>query len=916
MKTAYIIIGLIIGAWFGGIGQEVSLGALGGAMIGWVLARLKLQEQRIAQLESARPAGRDRTPESPAPRPQEAGAGGRDEPAVPSWRDDTVSGDATQPATAPGLLNKPLATPANWSKPATSAAGPSLLQIGLKKAGGWLTTGNVPVKIGVIVTFIGISFLLKYAIDRELFRFPIEFRLLGVAILGLTLVIIGWRLKGRMRVYSLSLQGGGVGILFLTIFAAFRIWQLLPGPLAFFLLVALTASTAALAVLQNSRWLAILGITGGFLAPVLTSTGQGSHVALFSYYLLLNLAVVGIAWFRAWRSLNLVGFFFTFLIGTLWGYQYYRPEFLVSTMPFLVAHFLLYHAVAILYALRQPPERIGMVDGSLVFGTPAIVFALQSQLLKDSEYGLAISAAIAALIYVFSAIVLWRKQGHYLRLLTESFVALAVAFATITIPLALDARWTSAAWALEGAALVWVGMRQRHHLANLAGVALLFLSGASFLEYGWKSNHGMAVFNGNVLGGLMISLGSMFASRKLKPTEDFGYRVFYELAALGLFLWGALWWLGTGVAELSARLPLQFDYGHAFAIFLALTFSLAVWTSRKLEWAMLRNSTLIYLPLLMLVAVFTWTHDQHLLFRLGWLAWPLAWVVQAGVLKNLEAHELRLTSAWHFLSVLSLAMLVATEAWWWVDDALTQTWAGTVSVTVTGILALLVWRMRTRPTWPVPSHPLAYLYASLLLVSFQVIWLTGLSLDNPGNPAPLPYFPVLNPYDLALLFALVVVRLSFDAVDRETSLSGEFSLLRFLPAYKLMMAVLVFILTTLALVRGVHHYAPVRWDGDALANSVIVQTSLSIYWGVLGFTGMILGARRQRRPVWLIGAGFMALVVVKLFLVDLGNSGTVERIVSFMGIGALLLVVGYFAPAPPRHAKAAEGDVHTGGEAS
>lgn len=916
MKTAYIIIGLIIGAWFGGIGQEVSLGALGGAMIGWVLARLKLQEQRIAQLESARPAGRDRTPESPAPRPQEAGAGGRDEPAVPSWRDDTVSGDATQPATAPGLLNKPLATPANWSKPATSAAGPSLLQIGLKKVGGWLTTGNVPVKIGVIVTFIGISFLLKYAIDRELFRFPIEFRLLGVAILGLALVVIGWRLKGRMRVYSLSLQGGGVGILFLTIFAAFRIWQLLPGSLAFLLLVALTASTAALAVLQNSRWLAILGITGGFLAPVLTSTGQGSHVALFSYYLVLNLAILGISWFRAWRSLNLVGFIFTFLIGTLWGYQYYRPEFLASTMPFLAAHFLLYHAVAILYALRQPPERIGLVDGSLVFGTPAIVFALQSQLLKDSEYGLAISAAVAALIYVFSAMMLWRKQGHYLRLLTESFVALAVAFATITIPLALDARWTSAAWALEGAALVWVGMRQRHHLANLAGVALLFLSGAAFMEYGWKMNRGMPVLNGNVLGGAMVSLGALFASKRLQPFGSQAIEPLYRLAAVALFLWGMVWWLGTGFAEIGSRLRHPFNFGNAYALFLAGSFSLAAWVSHVRQWPMLRFSTFVYLPLLAVPVLLAWFEEQHLLFRLGWLAWPLVWVVQAGVLKNLESHQLKLTGAWHFLSLLSLTLLLAFEAWWWVDDALTDVWAGTVAVTLTGIMALLVWRMRTSPRWPVPAHPLAYLYGSLLLVSIQAIWLTGMSMDNPGNPAPLPYFPVLNPYDLALLFALVVVSLSFGAIDREASLSGEFSLLRLLPAYKLLMAVLIFIITTLALVRGVHHYTSVRWDGDALAGSVIVQTSLSIYWGVLGFTGMILGARRQRRPVWLIGAGFMALVVVKLFLVDLGNSGTVERIVSFMGIGALLLVVGYFAPAPPRHAKAAEGDAHTGGEAS
>ena len=96
---------------------------------------------------------------------------------------------------------------------------------------------------------------------------------------------------------------------------------------------------------------------------------------------------------------------------------------------------------------------------------------------------------------------------------------------------------------------------------------------------------------------------------------------------------------------------------------------------------------------------------------------------------------------------------------------------------------------------------------------------------------------------------------------------------------------------------------PVPWNMDDLFGSVVTQTVLSIYWGLLGFAGMIWGARSSRRLLWLAGAGFMALVVIKLFLVDLGNSGTVERIISFIGIGALLLVVGYFAPAPPRHSK-------------
>jgi uncharacterized membrane protein len=170
-----------------------------------------------------------------------------------------------------------------------------------------------------------------------------------------------------------------------------------------------------------------------------------------------------------------------------------------------------------------------------------------------------------------------------------------------------------------------------------------------------------------------------------------------------------------------------------------------------------------------------------------------------------------------------------------------------------------------------------------------------------------------------MLFAMLTASLSLVVIRRDASAAQSTDqvatskplmagLVSVVPLYRLMLAATFFVLTTCALVRGVHHFTSVPWNPDALFDSVIVQTALSIYWGLLGFTGMILGARRAHRAAWLAGAGFMALVVIKLFVIDLGNSGTIERIVSFIGIGALLLVVGYFAPAPPRQASESRAD--------
>src|SRR5690606_27425607 len=134
---------------------------------------------------------------------------------------------------------------------------------------------NVIVRVGVIVLFFGIAFLLRYASQRGVL--PIELRLAGVALLGVVLLAVGWRLRHARRGYALILQGGGVGVLYMTVFAALRLFQLLPPEVSFILLLAMVVLCALLALLQDARSLAVMAVTGGFLAPVLAATGPGSH---------------------------------------------------------------------------------------------------------------------------------------------------------------------------------------------------------------------------------------------------------------------------------------------------------------------------------------------------------------------------------------------------------------------------------------------------------------------------------------------------------------------------------------------------------------------------------------------------------------------------------------------------------------
>jgi uncharacterized membrane protein len=151
----------------------------------------------------------------------------------------------------------------------------------IDRARSWLLGGNTVVRVGVIVLFFGVAFFLNYAIDQG--WVPIELRLSAAAAGGLALVGVGWRLRTARKEFALAIQGGGVGIVYLTVFAAVNLYDQIDAGLGMPLMVVLVALASALAVLQDSRGLAVLATVGGFLAPVLVSSG-GSHVGLFGYY--------------------------------------------------------------------------------------------------------------------------------------------------------------------------------------------------------------------------------------------------------------------------------------------------------------------------------------------------------------------------------------------------------------------------------------------------------------------------------------------------------------------------------------------------------------------------------------------------------------------------------------------------------
>lgn len=893
----YLLLGGI--GWLMGAVAFRSFGWFFGLALGLMAAEIFALRRRIKSLEKSKAATapQDKATTAKASASTSAGAA---PPVPPAIQPREVSRPVRKKA--PSVVAEPVAAPPQIPQSGKDSSPGLTARLGqyLKT---FFTTGNVVTKIGVIVLFFGFAFLLKYAAQRTII--PMEFRLIGVALGGLGLIGAGWRLRERRKIYAMLLQGCGVGVLYLTVYAAARFYHLLPYGFSFAVMFCLVILSGILAVLQDASALAVSGIIGGFLAPVLMSTGSGSHVALFSYYALLNLGIVGIARHRAWRELNLVGLVFTFGIASLWGGRYYQPLYFSTTEPFLILFFLFYVAISVLYALGQPMNLKGYVDGTLVFGVPLVAFGLQYGLVRDFEYGLAISALGLGLFYILLATLLWRRRIEGLRMVTESFLAFGVVFGSLAIPLALDGRWTSAAWALEGGAILWIGTRQNRLLPRIFGILLQAGAGISFLLSMDLPSRQIPLVNSVALGCILISLAGLFSSWYL--TKRSGSLSPWERhAGSVLMVWGLAWWFGAGFLEIHRFVAWQ-DRIPVALVHWALSFMVMDTVSRHLNWKQFAYPSLMLLPAM---AVASLNHpgapgqgQLHLFTPIGSIAWTTAFLVQYRLLFTCETRwPPKRVPLWHQCTLWLLIFILTRESSHGIALLLPegQTWQYCAWGMVPGAAVLLILTKGNRLSWPIrrfhkayfqggTALPMAVLFAGMILVNFY-----------HADPAPLTFIPVINPMEITQVYILFLALL-WNRHQKEWIRRLDIN--REGPVLKSMFYLAGFLLLNAMVARTIHFWAQVPYTASGLYRSVLFQAAISILWGVTALVTTLTATRQGSRPAWFTGVSILTLVVIKLFVVDLAGTGTLARIISFLGVGSLMLLIGYFSPLSPARTK-------------
>ncbi|HEY6445716.1 MAG TPA: DUF2339 domain-containing protein [Acidobacteriaceae bacterium] len=405
-------------------------------------------------------------------------------PASPAWNPATSEAEAAlarpQPPSVPAARNPPSPPPAlpQWIPAAPRRNDDASLETRIGSQ--WFN------RIGILAVLIGVAWFLKLAFDNHWIG-P-----LGRVLIGLLAGagLIAWSERFRSHGYaafSWSLKAIASGVLYLSLWAAFSVYHLVPSPVAFAAMIVVTAFNGFLAWIQDAELLALYAIVGGFSTPALLSTGENHEVALFAYLLLLDLAVLVLVALRPWSRLLSGAFAGTALYVALWATEFYSTE-AFGTTAFFIACFFLVFALAPRLVRLHDAENVSAWDY-----LAAIVLPLANAALGFLAFYLMLEDAadpgpepwVAVAFAAFYLVLLRLPQRGVLHedspALAAVHLTVAVAFLTMAIPLKTHGRWLTIGWLVEAAALTWGSRRIASRLLRALAVLCLVLGLAALV---------------------------------------------------------------------------------------------------------------------------------------------------------------------------------------------------------------------------------------------------------------------------------------------------------------------------------------------------------------------------------------------------------------------------------------------------
>ena len=437
---------------------------------------------------------------------------------------ESVSVAETEPSPTPIEQVETLPPPDPWFQDARSASEPGRLELAareiLRNIWNWIIVGeghraegmtieyavasNWLLRIGIVILVTGVGFFLKYSIDNGLLGE--QARVALSVMTGVGMIVGGVRLLGgQYQLFSQGLLGGGIAVLYFSVFAAYSFYHLLPVYPTFALMIFVTACAATLAIRLDAMLVAIFAIIGGYCTPVMLSTGEVNFIGLFSYMLLLGIGILGINWYKHWHLLNFLGFFCHYLLFFA-AMQNYQPEYFWQALPFLAGFFMLYSTMVFLFCLvnRSPASLLDLIALMINAG---LFFATAYELI-DTRYGQIFTALLTVALAAFYVAHVYFCLARNIvdKTLLLSFIGLAVFFITLTLPLLLSDAWITASWSIQAVIMLWLAGKLRSAFLQQLAYLVYAIMLLRFCFFDLPNQYGSSMDNGQTLFSFLLGL--------------------------------------------------------------------------------------------------------------------------------------------------------------------------------------------------------------------------------------------------------------------------------------------------------------------------------------------------------------------------------------------------------------------------
>ncbi|MGA9672226.1 MAG: DUF2339 domain-containing protein [Terracidiphilus sp.] len=471
-------------------------------------------------------------------------------------------------------------------------------------------------RIGILAVLIAVAWFLKMAFDNHWIG-PLGRVLIGL-VAGAGIVAWSERFQSKgFTAFAYSLKAVGSGILYLSLWASFSVFHLVPASVAFAAMILVTAFNGFMAWVQDAELLALYAIAGGLSTPLLLSTGENHEVTLFSYLLLMDIAVLVLAALRPWSRLLFAAYIGTVVFIVGWWSTFYGVGAFGWTTFFLTSYFLI-------FAFAPRLVRANGDDGATVSGWDALAGVLLPvanaglgflgfYLLFDSKgmdwAGPWLAVAFAAYYLALMRLPAFGRLRASGAVLSGLHLTAAVVFLTMAIPLKAHGSWLTIGWLAEGVVLLWSASRLRSMLLRVLAIGCLALGLIALLVLALmeidSAAYAVPIFNerfGDFCAGIAAFAIACWIARKANAETDAekqdGWQAMSAVAALivsGLILlsvsleihhyWWMRPWRGDYRAMHNYQMIAQFTYSAWFMLYGAILLGAGFWRrSAFLRW--------------------------------------------------------------------------------------------------------------------------------------------------------------------------------------------------------------------------------------------------------------------------------------------------------------------------------------------